>query len=442
MSDVPETHYARTPDGVHIAYQVVGDGPRDVVFIPDWISNIELYWEEPHFAHFLRRIAGFSRLILFDMRGTGGSDSVPQTALPTEEWMADVEAVLDAAGSQRSSVIGMGHAGQMAMLYAATRPARVASLVLYNSYARLAGAPDYPEGMDDAFQQLFLGDLERLWGTGRLAKLLGPSVANEPGLVEWWGRLERLTMSPGAALERARLIFALDVRDILSAISVPTLLIYRTGNTLFPPSHARVMLERIAGARYVEVPGGDHWPLGAELINELEEFLTGERGTRAVDRVLSTVLVTDIVGSTRRAAALGDAKWRRLVERHDETARRTIGTFGGRYVKSTGDGLLATFDGPARAIECARRLRDSLSRLDLTIRAGLHTGEIELLSDDIAGIAVNIGARIAAIAGPAEILVSRTVRDLTAGSGLQFTDLGSHALKGVPDEYQLFAVHD
>ena len=436
---VPEIRYARH-EGQHIAYQVVGDGPRDVVFIPDWISNVELFWEEPHLVRFLRRLASFSRLILFDMRGTGSSDPIPQSALPTEEWMADVEAVLDAAGSTSASLVGMGHAGQMAMLHAATRPERVSSLVLYNSYARLAAAPDYPEGMDEASQQFFLSELERLWGTGRLAKLLGPSIADEPGLVEWWGKVERQTMSPGAALARARLIFGLDVRDILPAISVPTLVVHRSDNALFPAAHARALLQRIPDSRYAAVPGVDHWPLGPELTDELQEFLTGERASRAADRVLSTVLMTDIVGSTERAAELGDARWRRLVERHDETARRTIAAFRGWYVKSTGDGLVATFDGPARAIECARTLREALGSLDLRVRAGLHTGEIELLDGDIAGIAVNVAARVSALAEADEILVSRIVRDLVAGSGTRFSERGTHKLKGIPEQWTVYAV--
>ncbi len=436
---VPPIRYARHEDR-HIAYQVVGEGPRDIVFIPDWISNVELFWEEPHFVRVIRRFSSFSRLILFDMRGTGASDPIPQDALPTEEWMADVEAVLDAAGSEQAAVIGMGHAGQMAMLYAATRPERVSSLVLYNSYARLAAASDYPEGLDEEAQKVFLTGLEHLWGTGRLATLLGPSIANESGLIEWWGKVERLTMSPSAALARARLIFGLDVRDVLPSIAVPTLVLHSTGNRQFPSAHARVLVEGIPDARYVELPGEDHWPLGSELTDEVQEFLTGERASRTVDRMLSTVLMTDIVGSTGRAAEIGDASWRRLVERHDETARRTITAFNGRYLKSTGDGVLATFDGPARAIECARALRDALSSLDLSIRAGLHTGEIEMLDGDIAGIAVNVAARVTALAETDEILVSRIVRDLVAGSGITFSERGTHELKGLPERWTLYLV--
>jgi class 3 adenylate cyclase len=436
---VPPIRYARH-EGQHIAYQVVGEGPRDVVFMPDWISNVELFWEEPHFARFLRRVASFSRLILFDMRGTGSSDPIRPLGLPTEEWMADVEAVLDAAGSPGATLVGLGHAGQMAMLHAATRPERVSSLVLYNSYARLVAAPDYPEGMDSGSQEFFLSELERLWGTGRLAKLLGPSIANEPGLVDWWGKVERQAMSPGAALARARLIFGLDVRDVLPAIRVPTLVLHRTDNALFPAAHARVLLERIPDSRYAALPGADHWPLGSDLLDQLQEFVTGERASRTADRMLSTVLMTDIVGSTELAAGMGDARWRRLVERHDETARRTIAAFRGWYVKSTGDGVLATFDGPARAIECALTLRDALASLDIGVRAGLHTGEIELLDGDIAGIAVNVAARVSALADPDEILVSRIVRDLVAGSGTSFTDRGTHELKGIPEQWTVYAV--
>jgi class 3 adenylate cyclase len=436
---VPRIRYARH-EGQHIAYQVVGDGPRDVVFIPDWISNVELFWEEPHFARFFRRVASFSRLIMFDMRGTGSSDPIPHAALPTEEWMADVEAVLDAAGSAQASLIGMGHAGQMAMLHAATRPERVSSLVLYNSYPRLAAAPDYPEGMDESFQQLFLSELERLWGTGPLGKLLGPTIADEPELIDWWGKVERQTMSPGAALARGRLVFGLDVRDILPAIAAPTLVLHRRDAALFSRAHARALLEGIPDSRYRELPGVDHWPLGPEVGDALQEFLTGERVPLAPERTLSTLLMTDIVGSTARAVALGDARWRRLVERHDESARRTVAAFRGRYVKSTGDGLLATFTGPARAIECARALRDTLSQLDLEIRAGIHTGEIEVLDGDVAGIAVHVTARVAALAGPGDILVSRIVRDLVAGSGTSFSDRGTHELKGVTEEWALYAV--
>jgi class 3 adenylate cyclase len=434
----PPVRYARR-DGVHIAYLVIGGGPPDVVFSPDWISNIELYWEEPHLARVFRRLASFVRLIMFDMRGTGASDPIEQGVLTAEEWMADVETVLDAVGSERASVIGMGHAGQVAMLHAASRPDRIASLALYNSYARLSMAPDYPAGMAPEVQAQFLSTLEALWGTGRLAKVLGPSIADEPGLVEYWGKVERLSMPPSTAMARARLIFSLDVRAVLPTIRVPTLVLHTRENPIFSPAHAGVLVSGIPGARYVDLPGADHWPLGDELLDRLAEFLTGERPPSSLDRLLSTVLITDIVNSTKLASTLGDVRWRRLIERHDRVARQVISEFRGRYVKSTGDGLLATFDGPARGIECAKALRNEIANLDLRIRAGLHTGEIELLGDDIAGIAVNVAARVSALAAANEILVSRVVRDLVAGSDIAFTEHGTHRLRGVPERWTLYA---
>jgi class 3 adenylate cyclase len=442
VGQVPETRYARTAAGVHIAYQVVGEGALDLVFIPDWVSHVDTLWDEPHVADILRGLSSFGRLIWFDMRGTGGSDPVPDVVLPTEEWMADVRAVMEAVGSTRAALVGMGHGGQMMMLFAATHPDAVSALVLISSYARLARAPDYPAGMPEHYQNVFLSGIEHGWGTGMTIHLLAPSIASEPGLQAWWGKVERLAQTPGGALAKTKLIFSLDVRDVLPSIHVPTLILHRRDNELFRVGHGHYLRDHIADSKYVELAGADHWPLGDDLMDEIGEFLTGERTHAAVDRVLSTVLFTDIVDSTTRAAALGDAVWNAFLGRHDLTARNQVERHGGRLVKSTGDGILAIFDGPARGIRCATAIRQELRGMGVEIRAGLHTGEIEIRNGDIGGIAVHIAARVEALASAGEVLVSRTVVDLVAGSGIGFEDRGEHDLKGVPGTWRLFAVED
>lgn len=440
---IPETRYTKSGD-VHLAYQVLGRGPPDLLFLPAFGSNVEIMWEEPRFAAFLRRLASFSRLILFDPRCTGLSDPVALTeALSFEQWLDDATAVLEAAGSKRVALFGNGHGGAFTMLVAATRPDLVSALVITNGYARLARAPDYPWGLPPPAQARLLIKLEETFGSSTVGGVFFPSAMKDERFHAWYARYDRLRMSRGTALALMRMIFEADLRPVLSSIRVPTLVLHRSGDGFVRVDHGRYLASHIPGARYVELPGGDHFPFlgdSAAILDEVEEFLTGTRAAVEADRVLATVLFTDIVRSTDRAAELGDRQYRQLLDAHDELVPRELDRFRGRLVKTTGDGVLATFDGPARAIRCAGALREVVRGIDVEVRVGLHTGEVELRDDDVGGIAVHIAARVLAAAGPGEILVSRTVKDLVAGSGLAFTDRGVHALKGIPDEWQLFAV--
>jgi len=428
--------------GLQIAYQVSGSGALDVVLAFDWANNLELIWENPQTERFLRRIATYARLILFDMRGVGLSDPVERLP-PIEDWMDDVRAVLKAVGSERAAMLGHGHAGQLCMLFAASHPEQTQALVTINSYARLARAPDYPWGIPAVAQETMLKAIEESWGTGLPMSLITPKVAADDRMREWLGRFERSTGSPRRAALKQRLILEVDVREVLPTIAVPTLVVQSAGNEWIRPGHGRYLAEHIPGARYLESPGEGHWPWASEgaddFMETLEEFLTGARRSPALDRVLMTVAFTDIVGSTEMASELGDRRWRELLETHDSVARREIQAARGRIVKSTGDGLLATFDGPARAIRCMELIGSLLLPLGIRIRAGLHTGEVELLGDDIGGIAVHIASRLADLAAPGEVLVSSTVKDLVAGSGVTFQVRGAHALKGVPDDWRVFA---
>ena len=438
---VPKTRYTRSGD-VHIAYQVVGDGSRDLVYLPGIFAHIELQWEEPSYARFLRRLSSFSRLIALDMRGTGLSDRSPQLPL-LEHQMDDVTAVLDAVGSERAVLFGVSQAGPMAALYAATNPQRTDALILYGAYASAASRPGYPWGRSAAWIEKFHETLESNWGEGAFLGDVAPGRQNDDAFQLWWGRFERFSSSPGNALAFGRAHVEDDVRDVLPAISVPTLVIQRETDSYRQPGHGRYLANHIPDASYVEVPGSDHLPYVGDqdvIVDEIEEFLTGVRPGADPQRVLATVLFTDIVSSTEKAADMGDREWRTVLDAHLSTAERALERYRGRLVKTTGDGLLATFDGPGRAIRCAAELQDSLKDIGLDIRAGLHTGEIELLREDIGGIAVHLAARVSALATSGEILVSRTVKDLVAGSGIEFEDRGTHALKGVPDEWQLFAV--
>jgi pimeloyl-ACP methyl ester carboxylesterase len=437
------TRYAKT-GGVHIAYQVLGTGPPDLAVFLGWLTHVEALWGDRAMERFLDRLSSFSRIVLFDKRGVGLSDPIPASAPPTlEQWMDDVEAVLDEVGSMRASLLGHGTGGQMAMVYAATHPDRVSSLVLANTYARLFWAQDYPWGIPTEFKESTVSRQEQSWGTPAQLRLYAPSVANDERARDWWAQYQRLAASPGTAVVLQRVINELDTRSVLPSIRVPTLVLHRVGNRLVRVEHARYLADHIAGARYVELEGDDHWIWtgGADaLLDEIQEFLTGSRVAAEPDRVLATVLFTDIVGSTVRAAELGDRGWREVLDAHDDTVRKQLERFRGREVKRTGDGFLATFDGPARAIQCANAMRAAIHRLGIQIRIGLHTGEIELRGTDVAGIAVHIAARVAAVADPGEVLVSSTVRDLVVGSNLEFTDRGVRALKGVPGEWRLLAV--
>jgi class 3 adenylate cyclase/pimeloyl-ACP methyl ester carboxylesterase len=437
----PETRYARAGD-VRVAYQVVGEGPRDLVLAPGFVSHLELAWEHPPYERFMRRLAAFARVIVFDKRGSGLSDPVGAAAT-IEERIDDIRAVMDAAGSERADVFGWSEGALMASVFAAGCPERVSAIVLYGSFARGTPAEGYPWApAPEAWELALREDDDETWGRGLSLLMLAPSAFEDEPLVRWWGRFERLSMSPTMARAALRLCMQLDIRDVLPTIRVPTLVIHRVDGVPIVEG-ARWIAEQIPDARFVELPGDDHWPWISqpdEIVDEVEEFLTGERHELEPDRVLATVLFTDIVGSTARAAALGDRRWRDLLEQHDRLVRRELERHRGRAVKTTGDGVLATFDGPARAISCARAICERVRPLGIEARAGVHTGECELRNGDVGGIAVHIGARVADMAGPGEVVVSGTVKDLVVGSGLAFSERGTHSLKGAPGEWHLYAL--
>ncbi|MEX0834225.1 MAG: adenylate/guanylate cyclase domain-containing protein [Actinomycetota bacterium] len=446
--DIPDIHYAKSGN-VHIAYQVVGDGPVDVVHIPDWLSNVEIQWELPANARFLNRLASFSRLLLFDKRGSGLSDRTVDPDLFTlEVRMDDVRAVMDATGSEQAVIFGDGdEGGSLAATFAATYPDRTTGLILFEGRARGIKADDYPYGYDPREMFAFEQERENFWGTEAYARRwiasLAPSAAHDEQTVRWFTRLLRQSGSPGTSGAYDDLVKSLDMRGMLSAIHVPTLVLHRKGDTDNPVEAGRDLAERIEGSRFVELPGGDAYPWAGDqdsLLAEVEEFVRGSRAAPDTDRMLATVLFTDIVDSTAKAAELGDAAWKELFAAHDERAKAEIERQRGTYIHGTGDGLLATFDGPARAVRSAQAIGRAVKDLGLEIRAGCHTGEIELTDGDVRGIAVHIGARVAALAGPSEVLVSSTVKDLVAGSGLSFEDAGEHELKGVPDRRRLYRV--
>lgn len=432
----PDTHYARSGD-VRIAYQVFGEGAFDLVYVPGFISNIDHYWDDPTLAHFLGRLASFSRVIMFDKRGTGLSDRAER--LPTlEERMDDVRAVMDAVGSERAAIFGISEGGAMSMLFAATYPARTQALVLYGTYAHFFSYV-LPE---EAFAG-FLQRVEQTWGTGASLQAFAPTKASDERFRQWWARFERVGASPSAVLALMRLNSAIDVRHVLPAIQAPTLVLHRAGDTRVKVEGGRHLAANIPGAKLVELPGEDHllWAGDVDRVaDEMEVFLTGSRAEIEPDRILATVMFTDIVESTRRASELGDRRWRELLDQHDHLLRQEIARYRGREVKTLGDGFLATFDGPARAVRCGMSIVDAVRPLDLRVRGGVHTGEIETKGDDIAGIAVNIAARVSALAEPYQILVSSTVRDLVAGSNLHFADRGAQTLKGLSEPIRLFAV--
>jgi pimeloyl-ACP methyl ester carboxylesterase len=441
--DSGEIRYANS-EGVNIAYRVSGGGPVNLVLVSGWISHLEVDEEDPGSARFHAALRRLSRLVTFDKRGTGLSDRVPDAQLPTmEQRMDDIRAVMDAAGVERASLLGFSEGGSLAMLFAATYPERTTSLILWGSHASMVRREDYPWGMTEAQIEQAIQAYGARWGTGAGLSAFVPSRRDDPATRQWWARYQRLAASPAAALALLRMNAQVDVRGALGAISAPTLILHRKQDLVSEIGHGRYLAGEIAGARLVELDGSDHWPwVGdmAPVIEEIEEFLTGTRGELEPERALATVLFTDIVGSTERAVQLGDSSWRELLERHHAKVRGALAHHRGREVKTTGDGFLATFDGPARAIRCAVDIREDARALGIDVRAGLHTGECELLGDDIGGVGVHIGARVAALADPSEVLVSRTVTDLVAGAGIAFTSRGPHRLKGVPGEWELFAV--
>jgi class 3 adenylate cyclase len=441
----PKTRYVKSAGG-YIAYQVLGEGERDILFVTHWGTNLDAMWEEPALAHFFHRLMRIGRVILFDKRGTGVSDPVPLAALPTlEVWMDDARLVMDAAGSRQAAVIGDTEGGPMAILFAATYPDRVRELVLLNTFARWRRAPDYPIGMPDPTREKLLAQYEAYWGQDAgMLTMTAPSLVGDARAEEWFIRYQRLSMPPGASTQMYRWVTQLDVRAVLPTISARTLVLHRTENRHYRLAFGRYLAEHIPGARLVELPGADCYPFytpeSDAILDEIQRFLTGARDELATERELATVLFTDIVGSTDLAARLGDAQWLDVKAQHDEVVRRHLAAFRGHEVATTGDGFLATFDGPARALQCAVRVRDSVRSLGLEIRAGLHTGEIERLDGDIAGIAVHLAARIMAVAQPGEVVVSGTLTDLVVGSGIRFEDRGSQELKGIPGSWHLYCV--
>ena len=445
---MPETRFAKAAEGVHIAYQVVGDGPVDLVCVIGWTSNVEAMWEDPDLARFLTSLASFTRLILFDKRGVGLSDRVPDAQLPTMETrMDDVRAVMDAVGSERAVVFGISEGGPMAMLFAATYPERTIALVLYGT------DPDYTSlESDDAMVaegDEYLEYIDEHWGTldharREIAAWGAPSHAGDDRLVTWLASYLRRSASPGAAIALARMNREIDVSHALPSIHVPTLVIAKSEDVEFPVARMRSLAAQIAGARMVELPGDEHFFWVADfgsMLDEIERFVDEFRGQEAeLERFLATVLFTDIVGSTEAGVRMGDRAWKTLVEAHHARVRGQLARFQGREIDTAGDGFFATFDGPGRGIRCAQAIVETVQDLGIAVRAGLHTGECEQVGGKVGGIAVNIGARVAARAGASEVLVSQTVKDLTAGSGLAFVDAGEHELKGVPGRWRLYRV--
>jgi len=438
---LPETKYLQNGD-VSIAYQVVGNGPFDLLIVPGFISHLEQAWEDPAYSRFLQRLASFSRLIQFDKRGTGLSDRIVD--IPSlEQRMDDVRAVMDATGSERAALFGISEGGPMSVLFAATYPERTSALVLYGSIARGAWAPDYPWGSRLDGMEEWLEGWRKEWGGPYAIETWAPSEAHDERFRQWWAKYLRLGASPSAVINVFRMNAAIDVRDILPAVHVPTLVLHRSGDRAVEVEQGRYLAQHIPGAKFVEQSGDDHlWWVGdsESIVNEIQEFLTGERHTAEPDRVLATVLFTDIVDSTQHATEMGDRRWRNLIESHNKLMHTEINRFKGAIIKSTGDGFLATFDGPARAIHCALTVSEEARRLGIEIRAGLHTGEVELIEDDVGGITVHTAARVLAEAGASEVWTSRTVKDLVAGSKFNFSERGTFGLKGVSGDWPLFTV--
>jgi class 3 adenylate cyclase len=443
VADAAPIQYARSGD-VHVAFRVFGDDSHglDLVVVPGFISHIECSTEEPSLARFLRRLASFARVIVFDKRGTGLSDRTGR--LPTmEERMDDIRAVMDAVGVDQAALFGISEGGPLTVLFAATHPERVQTIVLYGTYARFLWADDYTFGITQEAMHRFASGLEESWGTGVALSAWAPSVGQDEQFRQWWARYQRLSASPADARALIESAGDLDVRQVLPTVTAQTLVLHRGGDRIITVEAGRHLAEHLPNARFVELAGSDHffWTGGQdEVLDEAQEFLTGTRSAPDPDRVLATILITDIVGSTERASELGDSRWRSLLDAHDALVRGELDRFRGREINSTGDGFIASFDGPIRAIRCAQAIAAGARTLGLDVRAGLHTGECELRGEDLGGLAVHVAARVADRSSAGEVLVSRTVTDLLAGSGLEFDDRGEHELKGIPGAWRLFAV--
>jgi class 3 adenylate cyclase len=442
--DLPETRYARTDEGAHIAYQVFGEGPLNIVYANSFMSHIEVSWEYSPAANFYERMAAFSRLVLFDRRGTGLSDPIIDR-FDIEDRSADLRAVMEALDLERPVLLGSSEGGMTCAHLAALHPERVSALILFSSTLTTVADEESPWAWPHEFYDLFVDSIETTWAdpSGANIVLINPSLGDDPDARAWYARYFRLAASPSLARTLIENTLSVDIRHLLPMVRVPTLVLHRTDETWLSVEGSRYIASKIPGAKLVELPGTDHyiWEQNAvAVVEEIEEFLTGVRTERDSLRTLKTLVFTDIVGSTARALQLGDDRWRRILDRHEMILARQIERFGGRFIKSTGDGALATFDGPARAIRCALAIREAMRGLDLGVRIGIHTGEVELRGDDIGGIAVHVGARVSQHAEAGEVLVSRTVTDLVAGSGIEFENRGEHELKGVSGTWQLFAV--
>jgi DNA-binding winged helix-turn-helix (wHTH) protein/pimeloyl-ACP methyl ester carboxylesterase/class 3 adenylate cyclase len=439
----PETRYARSGD-VNIAYQVIGEGTVDLVFVMGWVSHLEYFWTDPLFARFLKRLASFSRLILFDKRGTGLSDRVPLNELPTlEQRMDDVRAVMDAVGSERAALCGISEGGPMCSLFAATYPEKTIALVMIGTYAKRIWDPDYPWGPTLEERQKFYDEIQSDWGGPVGLEERAPSVAHDPQFRNWWATYLRMGASPGAALALTHMNAEIDVRGVLPTIRVPALIIHRTGDICLRVEEGRYVAQNIPGAKFVELPGVDHLPFVGnqdEILYQVEEFLTGVRHVPEPDRMLATVLFARTIGPASGAAVPSEARWAELLDRYHTQVRKEVEWFRGRDIEIASDGFLATFDGPARAIRTACAIREAAIRLGIETKAGLHTGECDITDHRVTGMAVDIGEQVVDKAEPGEVLVSRTVKDLVAGSGIAFEDRGEHVLKGVAGEWRLFSV--
>jgi pimeloyl-ACP methyl ester carboxylesterase/class 3 adenylate cyclase len=438
---VPETQYVRTA-GVSVAYQVIGEGPVDLVLVPGFLSNVEVFWEEPRVARFLQKLASFSRLIIFDKRGTGLSDRVTDAAT-LEERMDDVRAVMDSIGSERAALFGYSEGGSMCALFAATYPERTAALIMCGSFARRTFIDGYPYAPTVQEMRTSIDDMLARWGEPVGIEVRAPSVAQDPAVRQWYAKFLRMSASPAAAHALAIANLDIDIRNLLSSIRTPTLILHASGDRLISPAAGKFLASNIPEARFVEIRSTDHIPFfdgAGECLAQIQKFVTGATPLPEFDSRVCTIMFTDIVGSTDRAVEIGDRRYQDLLESHHAKIRSELRLYRGQEINTTGDGFVASFDGPARAIQCGLAITSAVKEIGLNVRVGLHTGECEVRSGELSGIALNIAARVAALAAPARVLVSQTVRDLVAGSGLKFIDGGVHSLKGLPEQWRLFEV--